>query len=185
MASRSEAEKDPLDADACLRSPRARRGGGSGGGCLPPWQWPRRSMPNSAPHTVTAPPAAAPNKARDGARCEVKWIGRGEEGGRDRSTVRTEGGRGRDVRGKGFISWWWCVPRSGGRESAALACQHVSLRARRSPARRHQPAGSGRARQGIICPAITYVVAGRCIIARPPGPGRQVTARGRRRRAHS
>jgi hypothetical protein len=76
------------------------------------------------------------------------------------------------VRGEAFISWW-CVPRSGGRESAALACQHVSFRsfARRSPARRHQPAGSGRARQGIICPAITYVVAGRCIIARPPGRG--------------
>jgi hypothetical protein len=52
------------------------------------------------------------------------WSGRGEEGG---IVVEEEAGRGRDVRGKAYIQvgvraaeWWW-------KESAALACQHVSF----------------------------------------------------------
>jgi hypothetical protein len=59
MASRSDAEKEPLDGCRVRSPPRARRGGG-GCGCLPPWQWPRRSMSSEnraliAPHHQQAP----------------------------------------------------------------------------------------------------------------------------------
>jgi hypothetical protein len=85
MASRSDAEKEPLD--GCRV--RTRRGGGCGCGGLPPWQWPRRSisLENRALIDRTS-------SKRDERRC-VRRSGGGEGGIDDEDRTRKRARRAR------------------------------------------------------------------------------------------
>lgn len=170
MESRSDAENDPLDADACRRSPRTRRGGGSGGGCLAPWQWPpRRSMNRTRTLITPRHHHHLQHQIRRG-----RSVGSGSEEARKVDTIgpgvmRIGGGKRARRAREGLYKLvraaeWWC-----GGNPLRWRVSMCPTRSR-SP-RRHQPGSGAARRRGIIRPAITYVVAGHRIIARLPGRG--------------